>query len=74
MRFPATSGLFDEIAALTAMVATKDAAIDAMAVVIVARDAAIERVKALCDDPDGELWAVRGVPSYKIRDALEAPS
>jgi len=62
-----------EIALQVALVATKDAAIDAMAVVIVARDATIERVTALCDDPDGELWAVRGVPSYKIRAALGMP-
>jgi hypothetical protein len=38
-----------------AMLAIKDAAIDAMAAVIVAREAAIERVKALI-----ETWEQRG--------------
>ena len=53
-----------------ALVATKDAAIDAMAVVINDRDATIERVRALLGDRDGPLWAVRGVCEADIRAAL----
>jgi hypothetical protein len=57
-----------------AMVATKDAAIDAMAAVIVARDATIGRVRALLDDIAGPLWSVRGVREADLRAALEEPS
>ena len=58
----------------SAMVATKDAAIDAMAVVINDRDATIERVRALLDNTDGPLWAARGVREADIRTALGMPS
>ena len=51
-----------------AMVATKDAAIDAMAVVINARDATIERVRAIVDDPHAALVLSR------VRAALEPTS
>ena len=53
------------------IIATKDAAIDAMAVVIVARDATIDRVKALLGNTKGPLWAVRGVREADIRAALD---
>jgi hypothetical protein len=56
-----------------ALVATKDAAIDAMAVVIVTRDATIARVMALLGDHHGPLWAARGVREADIRTALGMP-
>ena len=48
-----------------------DQIIDRLAAGLRAKDATIERVRALLGDRDGPLWAVRGVREADIRAALE---